>query len=85
MIDAYLCWRRHVIPATSQFYAQDFSEGLNDADGTPMYEHGLWCSCCEEAYGLSRLTELPRVLAKDAAVVHDLQLFRHVAQNPLPD
>jgi hypothetical protein len=83
-VEAYKCPKSHVIPATRQFYAWDFSEGLKDADGVPMFESGLWCSCCEQAYGLSRLVQMPGLSEGTAAVIHDVQLARYVAQNPTP-
>lgn len=52
-----ICPQGHRIPWYPELYAKDFSDGAIDADGIPMYEDGLYCLTCRQAYGLSKLKD----------------------------
>lgn len=48
----------HYLPMIRDNVAKDFSNGDIDVMTLwPMYEIGLYCSECDKAYGLSKLTK----------------------------
>jgi len=53
----YVCPEGHNVPFEKWNYARDDSDNLRDADGLPMFEHGLFCIRCDRAYGLSKLIQ----------------------------
>ena len=56
-----LCPKNHAVPYARDNFAKDFSDGDIDAmTGYPMYEPGLYCLQCDQAYGISKLKE-PKV------------------------
>lgn len=53
--DYLLCPKDHPLSFSRWNYGKDYSDGLSDADGAPMYEDRLYCFSCERVYGLSKL------------------------------
>ncbi|MBS3112862.1 hypothetical protein J4418_02170 [Candidatus Woesearchaeota archaeon] len=53
-LEKWYCPKRHQVAFTTTNYDKDWSEGLIDADGLPMYEDGLYCMDCQKIYGISK-------------------------------
>ena len=51
-----ICPKGHRVSYESWNYEKDFSDGLKDADGRPMFESGLFCITCNRGYGLTKLS-----------------------------
>ena len=59
-----ICLQNHPVPYAHWNFAKDFSSGDVDVmTRQPMYEPGLYCSQCKQAYGISKLKE-PEPVAK---------------------